>query len=162
METVATHAGPVISSDNKVVKKAANGGYSNGMKAIASKAKKGNYIYVNLDIDKYPKEIKEQLKYMVDEEVLNFLSTFTHIEMSQDGDEAIVQLFFKDDKTNSLSYLINKSDKLIAAEIEREEARAREFSDYYTEDEYYNNNYDYGWDSVATETVEEAYDEMYY
>ena len=154
----------VISSDNKVVKKAANGGYSNGMKAIASKAKKGNYIYVNLDIDKYPKEIKEQLKYMVDEEVLNFLSTFTHIEMSQDGDEAIVQLFFKDDKTNSLSYLINKSDKLIAAEIEREEARAREFSDYYTEDEYYNNNYDYGWntDSTVIQAVEEAYDEMYY
>ena len=150
----------VASNDQKVVKKAATGGYGNGMKAIASKAKSGSFFYVNLDINQYPAEIKEgakEAKKYYGDDVYDFITMFSSAEISKDGDNAVFHLFFKKDDNNSLAMIIKSLDKMIANGFFRPKAYPDNYYDdvdytYNEYDNYYNNV-----DEVVADTVALAY-----
>lgn len=126
----------VFSTDIKVLNKAKNGGYDNGLGDIADKAKNGNYFFVELNTKKYPAELLEELdhelfynyyydyyydeyRHSVNEEdrdlFYEIVGWFKNIEIERQGDSAgVIKLNTADDSTNSLAYIIKNIDKLVS------------------------------------------------
>ena len=127
----------IVSTDGSVLNKAVNGGYSNGLGNIADKAKDGNYVYVNLDYDRYPSEIKKIIDddvfthhyyaykinsddvstyhYYDDEAARAFteiMRWFRNADVKLGNNGLVVKVYTSDSNTNSLSFLINKINQL--------------------------------------------------
>ena len=60
----------MASNDPSAIDALSNGGNSKGIKKIASEAKNGNYVYLDLDIDDYP----SSLKNMIDRNLVKIIS----------------------------------------------------------------------------------------
>ena len=134
MKIYLTNNKIIISTDGALLKTASNGGYNNSLKDIANKAQEGNYAYLYLNLSNYPTEIVNMInkeaytKYYydyntdtyssyVDEEEAHIfyeiMSWFTFAEAQLDSNGLVVKLHTADNNTNSLSFLINRFDRLI-------------------------------------------------
>lgn len=132
----------IASTDMSVLNKDIEGGYSNGLGNIADKAKDGNYVYVNLDYDRYPSEIKkiiddelfthydydydyytdsyEEFTYHDDEAARAFteiMRWFRSADARLDNNGLVVKVYTSDNNSNSLSFLINKINNLASRQL---------------------------------------------
>lgn len=102
----------LFSNDQIALNAFDRGGAGNGMAQVASDAKNGNYMYLNLDLDDYPMAVKR----MLDRRVVDGLSGFlkdAEIKTTEDYcTEATINL--KNNSMNSLEFIINYIDTYIS------------------------------------------------
>ena len=128
----------VISNDDKLIERAIQGGYSNSLMNIAEKAKKGNYMYLDLDIRNYPEELInkiyddkhydeeyaqeneeyrefKQKKLKIRKKIVNTIfNIFRYVEAETvDGGGLIIRIYTSRNDINSLQYIITKGDQII-------------------------------------------------
>lgn len=102
----------VISSSTELIGRLANGEKSQGLKNLSPKAKKGNYFYINLNLEQYPADLVSLIG--LDNPITSFgFSLFDYIEcLSENKTESIAHVYMTDRETNSLAYLLQSVDKL--------------------------------------------------
>ena len=100
----------LFSNDSKALNAFKRGGAGNGIDQVASKAKKGNYMYFNLDLDDYPSSLTRNL----DKGVVELLSGFLkYAEVKTTGNySGEITIYLKNDSMNSLEFMINYFDSL--------------------------------------------------
>jgi len=98
----------VIANTVEVTERAMAGGYGNGMKAIASKAKKGNYFYANLNLGLYPVAFTDLLPQDAVHVLANFLD-YTEA-YNKDSSHAEWVVYLQDKRRNSLLSMLHFVD----------------------------------------------------
>lgn len=103
----------LMSTDPAVIDNARMGGKSNGLMTVADKASKGNYFYMNLDLQAWPDELLS-LAGLYDNPLAEIiLSMFDHAEaQSSTPTEGHFTLFMADKEQNSLAYILQEVDKM--------------------------------------------------
>ena len=103
----------LLSTDPAVIDNARMGGKSNGLMAVADKAGKGNYFYMNLDIQAWPDELLSMAGLYDNPIAEIILSMFDHAEaQSSTPTEGHFTLFMADKEQNSLAYILQEVDKM--------------------------------------------------
>ncbi|MBR1766422.1 MAG: hypothetical protein IJ745_05220 [Bacteroidales bacterium] len=83
------------------------------MMAVASKAKKGNYFYIDLNKNNWPQGLMQAIGIYDDPVADLVLGLLDHFEVENvRTDEGTATLFFSNEKENSLAYILQTLDKL--------------------------------------------------
>ena len=107
------HGMAVASTDPAVASRAAQGQKGNGMMAVASKAKKGNYFYIDLNKNNWPQGLMQAIGIYDDPVADLVLGLLDHFEVENvRTDEGTATLFFSNEKENSLAFILQTLDKL--------------------------------------------------
>lgn len=118
----------------------ANGGYKNAMKAVASRAKKGNYLYVDLNLSHYPTNIVSLIPDNLVQLLSNYLD-YTECSSSSDT-KAEWSIYLAEKKENSLLATLHFVDNNLIALTNLTESLGSglgnedddELEEYYVED----------------------------
>lgn len=114
MQLVLTDKVAVLSTDPAVIANAQTGGKSNGLMAIANKAKKGNYFYFDLNLEDWPTELLALIGFDSNPIVSSIFAMLDRLEAetvnNQDG---VCNIYLTNDKVNSLAYIFQEVDKLM-------------------------------------------------
>lgn len=114
MQLVLTDKVAVLSTDPAVIANAQTGGKSNGLMAIADKAKKGNYFYFDLNLEDWPTELLALIGFDSNPIVSSIFAMLDRLEAetvnNQDG---VCNIYLTNDKVNSLAYIFQEVDKLM-------------------------------------------------
>ncbi len=114
MQLVLNDKVAVLSTDPAVIANAQAGGKSNGLMAIADKAKKGNYFYMDLKLANWPTELLALIGIDSMPIVSSIFAMFDYIEAETINDQdGICNIYLSSDKTNSLAYILQEVDKMI-------------------------------------------------
>lgn len=128
-----------ITNDQKAIQKFVDGTTTNGIAKVADKAKKGNYVYIDMDVDNYPSSVTD---LMPKESVKLLRQLFSSFEIVSDGNTGEVIVHLKDKKQNSLAALIHFVDDNLMTLADLEDAFDNSYdvatdTAYVSEDEYY-------------------------
>lgn len=98
-----------ITNSREAASKFSSGGYSNSMKGVASKVKKGNYFYADLNLGHYPASVTSLLPGNLSSLLSQWLD-YTEVQSLSDtrGEWAI---YLTEKKENSLLYTLRFIDK---------------------------------------------------
>ncbi len=117
MQLVLNDKVAVLSTDPAVIANAQAGGKSNGLMAVADKAKKGNYFYMDLNLEDWPKDLLALIGLngtAVNSIVFNIFAMFDRIECETvDSENGLCNIYLSNDKINSLAYILQQVDKMI-------------------------------------------------
>lgn len=101
----------VLSTDATLIANIAKGEKTQGLKALGTKAREGNYFYMNLNLEQYPADIVNLIG--TNDMATFFLSLFDHIEcLPNNRTEGLTHIYMADHETNSLAYILRSFDKL--------------------------------------------------
>ena len=111
-----------FTTDANAPKVYAQGGYQNSLAIVADKARKGNYVYLDLKIQDYPQELLNLIGYTVDanpilDQVLSLFDYAEVVTVAPDEARGIIKLT---DNRNALASIVSLIDNaaiaLLAAE----------------------------------------------
>lgn len=117
MQLVLNDKVAVLSTDPAVIANAQAGGKSNGLMTVADKAKKGNYFYMDLNLEDWPEELLALIglnNNAISGIVSSIFAMFDRIECETiDEQDGICNIYLSNDKINSLAYILQEVDKMI-------------------------------------------------
>ena len=114
MQLVLNDKVAVLSTDPSVIANAQAGGKSNGLMTIADDAKKGNYLYMDLNLENWPIELLDLIGLNNNPIVEAIFSMLDRIEAKNiDEQNGKACIFFTNDKVNSLAFILQEVDKMM-------------------------------------------------
>ena len=115
MQLVLNDKVAVLTTDPAVIANAQAGGKSNGLMTIADKAKKGNYFYMDLNLEDWPTELLALIGFDNNPIATAIFAMFNRIEGEtiNDNRDGVCNIYLSNDKENSLAYILHEVDKMI-------------------------------------------------
>lgn len=114
MQLVLNDKVAVLSTDPAIIANAQAGGKSNGLMAVADKAKKGNYFYMDLNLEDWPTELLALIGFDSNPIVSSIFAMLDRMEAETvNGQDGKACIYLTSDKDNSLAYILQEVDKMI-------------------------------------------------
>ena len=99
----------MISNDDTSINAFSKGGNGHGIENVASEARNGNYLYLNLDIDDYPSELTREMDKSAQSLIGGYLKQAQAKLTDSNSIEIVVSL--QNDSKNSLLYTLEYIDE---------------------------------------------------
>lgn len=105
----------VITTDLDVIATAQAGGKSNGLMAVADKAKEGNFFYLDLKPEDWPTELLSSIGFLDNPILVSVFGMLDHLELASahNSTECTGALYLSNSEENSLAYILREIDKLM-------------------------------------------------
>ncbi len=114
MQLVLNDKVAVLSTDPAIIANAQAGGKSNGLMAVADKAKKGNYFYMDLNLEDWPTELLALIGFDSNPIVSSIFAMLDRMEAETvNGQDGKACIYLTSDKDNSLAYILQEVDKMM-------------------------------------------------
>lgn len=114
MQLVVNDNVALLSTDPAVIANAQAGGKSNGLMAVADKAKKGNFFYMDLNLQDWPTELLALIGLNNNPIANAIFAMFDRLEFEteHDGMNSKGALYLSNKDINSLAYILQEVDKM--------------------------------------------------